>query len=159
MPGREKVMEISSDIIASIAGAISGSIVTGIVSFALHKRSMAHERRLAREKVDWDFLSTTLPVLSRLFSSTTPDRIKTEDDVFLLLDDVYASLREGTFRGVFTGSAHTEPISGNVHSYSEALKKYVRREMPREDLEVHRKRALDEVGAHWKKLLPEAARL
>jgi hypothetical protein len=96
-------------------------------------------------------------VLSRLFSSTTPDRVKTEDEVFLMLDDVYASLREGTFRGIFSGSAHTEPISSNVYSYSEALKKYVRREISREQLEQHRKRALDEVSAHWKKLLPDAA--
>ena len=150
-------MELSSDIIAAIAGAVAGSIVTGAVSFILHKKSLAHERRLAREKVDSDFLATTLPVLSRLFSSTAPDRMKSEDDVFLMLDDVYASLREGTFRGIFTGSAHTEPISGNVHLYSEALKKYVRREMPRDELEVHRKQALDEVSAHWKKLLPDAA--
>lgn len=151
-------MEVSGDIITAIAGAVAGSIVTGFVSFVLHKRSMAHERQLARQKVDWDFLSTTLPVLSRLFSSTTPDRVKSEDDVFMMLDDVYASLREGTFRGIFTGSAHTEPISGNVYSYSEALKKYVRREMPREELEVCRKQALDAVSAHWKKLLPDAAK-
>ncbi|MEQ1714932.1 MAG: hypothetical protein ABL907_02915 [Hyphomicrobium sp.] len=151
-------MDIPSDLTAAIAGAIAGSIVTAVVSVVLHKRSLAHERKLAREKVDWDFLATTLPVLSRFFSSTTPDRMKSEDDVFLMLDDVYASLREGTFRGIFTGSAHTEPISGNVYSYSEALKKYVRREMPRDDLEFHRKQALDEVSAHWKKLLPDAAR-
>jgi hypothetical protein len=151
-------MEMSDDIITAIIGAVAGSAATAVVSFLLHKRSMAHERRLAREKVDWDFLSTTLPVLSRLFSSTTPDRLKTEDDVFMMLDDVYASLREGTFRGIFTGSAHTEPISGNVFSYAEALKKYVRREMPRDELELQRKRALDDVGAHWKKILPDAAR-
>lgn len=84
--------------------------------------------------------------------------MKSEDDVFLMLDDVYASLREGTFRGIFTGSARTEPISGNVHAYSEALKKYARREMPRDELEVHRKQALDEVSAHWKKLLPDATK-
>lgn len=150
-------MEISSDVVAAIAGAAIGSAATAVVSFVLHKRSMAHERRLAREKVDWDFLSTTLPVLSRLFSSTTPDRVKSEDDVFFMIDDVYASLREGTFRGIFTGSAQTEPISGNVFSYSEALKKYVRREIPREDLERQRKQALDEVSAHWKKILPDAA--
>jgi hypothetical protein len=150
-------MEISGDIIAAVVGAAVGSAATAIVSFVLHKRSMAHERRLAREKVDWDFLSTTLPVLSRFFSSTTPDRMKTEDDVFMMLDDVYASLREGTFRGIFTGSAHTEPISGNVYSYSEALKKYVRREMPREELELQRKQALDDVSAHWKKILPDVA--
>ncbi len=149
---------MSDDIITAIIGAVAGSAATAVVSFLLHKRSMAHERRLAREKVDWDFLSTTLPVLSRLFSSTTPDRLKTEDDVFMMLDDVYASLREGTFRGIFTGSAHTEPISGNVFSYAEALKKYVRREMPRDELELQRKRALDDVGAHWKKILPDAAR-
>ncbi len=151
-------MEMSDDIITAVIGAVVGSAATAVVSFLLHKRSMAHERRLAREKVDWDFLSTTLPVLSRLFSSTTPDRLKTEDDVFMMLDDVYASLREGTFRGIFTGSAHTEPISGNVFSYAEALKKYVRREMPRDELELQRKRALDDVGAHWKKILPDAAR-
>ena len=81
-----------------------------------------------------------------------------ENDVFLMLDDVYASLREGTFRGIFSGSAHTEPISGNVHTYSEALKKYVRREISREELELQRKQSLDEVSAHWKKLLPDAAR-
>ena len=151
-------MEISNDIITAVVGAIVGSAATAVVSFVLHKRSMAHERRLAREKVDWDFLSTTLPVLSRLFSSTTPDRMKSEDDVFVILDDVYTSLREGTFRGIFTGSAQTEPISGNVYSYSEALKKYVRRELPREDLELQRKQALDQVSAHWKKILPDAAR-
>ena len=151
-------MEMPSDILSAIVGAGAGSAATAIVSYMLHKQSMAHERRLAREKVDWDFLSATLPVLSRLFSSTTPDRMKSEDDVFVMLDDVYASLREGTFRGIFTGSSHTEPISGNVHTYSEALKKYVRREMPREDLEVQRKQALDAVSAHRKKLLPDAAR-
>ena len=151
-------MELSNDIITTIIGAAFGAAATAAVSFVLHKRSIAHQRRLAREKVDWDFLSTTLPVLSRFFSSTTPDRMKSEDDVFTILDDVYASLREGTFRGIFTGSAHTEPISGNVFSYAEALKKYVRREMPREELELQRKRALDEVGAHWKKILPDAAR-
>jgi hypothetical protein len=154
----ENVMEISSDVIAAIVGAVVGSAATAVVSVVLHKRSMAHERRLAREKVDWDFLSTTLPVLSRLFSSTTSDRVKTEDDVFMMLDDVYASLREGTFRGIFTGSTHTEPISGNVYAYSEALKKYVRREIPREELELQRKQALDDVSAHWKKILPDAAR-
>lgn len=151
-------MEISNDIITAVVGAIVGSAATAVVSFVLHKRSMAHERRLAREKVDWDFLSTTLPVLSRLFSSTTPDRMKSEDDIFVMMDDVYASLREGTFRGIFTGSAQTEPISGNVFSYSEALKKYVRREIPREELELQRKQALDQVSAHWKKILPDAAR-
>lgn len=81
--------------------------------------------------------------------------MRSEDDVFMLTDDVYASLREGAFRGILTGSAHTEPISGNVYTYSEALKKYVRREMPRDELELHRRRALDEVSAHWKKLLPQ----
>ncbi|MFM9845909.1 MAG: hypothetical protein ACKVP3_01960 [Hyphomicrobiaceae bacterium] len=150
-------MQISGEVLAAIVGATVGSIVTAIISFVLHKKGLAHERRLARQKVDWDFLSTTLPVLSRLFSSTTPDRLKTEDDVFLMIDDVYASLREGTFRGIFSGSAHTEPISSNVYSYSEALKQYVRREISREQLELHRKRALDEVSAHWKKLLPDAA--
>ena len=64
-----------------------------------------------------------------------------------MLDDVYASLREGTFRGIFTGSARTEPISSNVHAYSEALKKYIRGQMPREELEVHRKQALEETSA------------
>lgn len=150
-------MDIPSDVISAVAGAAAGSAITGIVSFILHRQSMRHERRLAREKVNWDFLSTTLPVLSRFFSSTTPDRMKSEDDVFLMLDDVYASLREGTFRGIFTGSAHTEPISGNVFSYSEVLKKYVRREIPRDELEQQRKQALDAVSAHWKKLLPDAA--
>jgi len=150
-------MQISGEVLAAIVGAMVGSALTAIVSFVLHRKGLAHERRLARQKVDWDFLSTTLPVLSRLFSTTTPDRVKTEDDVFLMLDDVYASLREGTFRGIFSGSAHTEPISSNVHSYSEALKQYVRREISREHLEEHRKRALDEVSAHWKKLLPDAA--
>ncbi|MEQ1577072.1 MAG: hypothetical protein ABL894_05400 [Hyphomicrobium sp.] len=152
-------MEISSEVLGAIIGATVGSIATAIVSFVLHKRSLAHERHLAREKVDWDFLSTTLPVLSRLFSSTTPDRMASENDVFLMLDDVYASLREGTFRGIFSGSAHTEPISGNVHTYSEVLKKYVRREIGRDELELHRKRALDEVSTHWKKLLPDASKL
>lgn len=150
-------MELTSDLTAAIAGAIAGSIATAVVSFVLHKKSLEHARRLAREKVDWDFLAATLPVLSRLFSTTTPERLKSEDDVFLMLDDVYASLREGTFRGIFTGSAHTEPISGNVHVYSEALKNYIRGQIPREELETHRKQALDEVSAHWKKLLPDAA--
>lgn len=147
---------MSTEIVAAVAGAVAGSIVTGIVSYLLHRQSLAHERQLARKKVDWDFLATTLPVLSRLFSSTTPDRMASEDDVFMLTDDVYASLREGTFRGIFTGSSHTEPISGNVYSYTEALKKYVRREMSRDELETHRKKALDEVSVHWKKLLPQA---
>jgi hypothetical protein len=150
-------VEISTEILSAIAGAVTGSIVTGIVSYILHRQSLAHQRQLARQKVDWDFLATTLPVLSRLFSSTTPDRMKSENDVFNLTDDVYASLREGTFRGIFTGSSNTQPISGNVSAYSEALNKYVRREMPRDELELHRKRALDEVSAHWKKLLPKAA--
>lgn len=150
-------MEISTDILAAIAGAATGSILTAAVSYVVHRQSLAHERRLARQKVDWDFLATTLPVLSRLFSSTTPDRMASENDVFMLTDDVYASLREGTFRGIFTGSSHTEPISGNVSTYTEALKKYVRREMSRDELELHRKRALDEVSVHWKKLLPQAA--
>ena len=149
-------MEMSTEIVAAVAGAVAGSIVTGIVSYLLHRQSLAHERQLARKKVDWDFLATTLPVLSRLFSSTTPDRMASENDVFMLTDDVYASLREGTFRGIFTGSSHTEPISGNVYSYTEALKKYVRREMSRDELELHRKKALDEVSVHWKKLLPQA---
>lgn len=152
-------MEESSDILAAIVGAAIGSIATAIVSFVLHKRGLAHERRLARDKVDWDFLAATLPVISRLFSSTTPDRMTTENDVFLLLDDVYTSLREGTFRGIFTGSSHTEPISGNVHDYSEVLKKYVRHEISRAELEAHRRRALDEVSVHWKKLLPGATKL
>ena len=150
-------MEISTEILSAIAGAATGSLVTAIASYILHRQSLAHERRMARQKVDWDFLATTLPVLSRFFSSTTPDRMTSEDDVFMLTDDVYASLREGTFRGIFTGSSHTEPISGNVYSYTEALKKYVRREMSRDELELHRKRALDEVSVHWKKLLPQAA--
>lgn len=150
-------MEISSEVLGAIVGATIGCISTALISYVLHKRTVAHERRLAREKVDWDFLSTTLPVLSRLFSVTTPDRLASENDVFLMLDDVYASLREGTFRGIFSGSAHTEPISGNVQSYSEALKLYVRRELTREELEVQRKRALDEVSVHWKKLLPATA--
>jgi hypothetical protein len=150
-------MQISGELMAAIVGAVVGSTLTAIISFVLHRQSLAHQQRLTRQKVDWDFLSSTLPVLSRLFSSTTPDRLKTENDVFLMLDDVYASLREGTFRGIFSGSAHTEPISSNVHSYSEALKKYVRREMSREHLEEHRKRALDDVSAHWKKLLPDVA--
>lgn len=149
-------MEMSIEIVAAVAGAVAGSIVTGIVSYLLHRQSLAHERQLARKKVDWDFLATTLPVLSRLFSSTTPDRMKSEDDVFMLTDDVYASLREGTFRGIFTGTSNTEPISGNVSTYTEALKKYVRREMSRDELETHRKKALDEVSIHWKKLLPQA---
>jgi hypothetical protein len=150
-------MQISGEVLAAIVGAMVGSAMTAIVSFVLHRKGLAHERRLARQKVDWDFLSATLPVLSRLFSSTTPDRVKTEDDVFLMIDDVYASLREGTFRGIFSGSAHTEPISSNVYSYSEALKQYVRRDISREQLELHRKRALDDVSAHWKKLLPDTA--
>jgi hypothetical protein len=152
-------MEISSEVLGAILGATIGSIATAIVSYVLHRRSLAHERQLVREKVDWDFLSTTLPVLSRLFSSTTPDRMTSENDVFLMLDDVYASLREGTFRGIFTGSSHTEPISSNVYSYSEMLKKYVHREISREELELHRKQALDEVSAHWKVLLPDLAKL
>jgi hypothetical protein len=151
-------VDLSNDIITAIIGAVAGSLFTALVSVILHKKSMAHERSLARQKVDWDFLSWTLPVLSRLFSSTTPDRVKSEDDVFALLDDVYTSLREGTFRGIFTGSAQTEPISGNVYDYSEALKKYVRRDISREELEAQRKRALDQVSAHWKKILPDAAR-
>ena len=152
-------MPISSEVLGAIVGATIGSIATAIVSFVLHKRSLAHERRLAREKVDWDFLATTLPVLSRLFSTTTPDRLTSENDVLLLVDDVYASLREGSFRGIFTGSANTEPISGNVFSYSEGLRKFVRREISREELERQRKQAVDEVGAHWKKLLPHAGNL
>ena len=56
-----------------------------------------------------------------------------------------------------SGSSNTEPISGNVHTYTEALKKYVRREMSRDELELQRKRATDEVSVHWKKLLPQAA--
>lgn len=152
-------MQISGEIWAAIVGATIGSAVTAIISFVLHRQSLAQERRLARQKVDWDFLSTTLPVLSRLFSSTTPDRVKTEDDVFVMLNDVYASLREGTFRGIFSGSAHTEPISSNVHAYSEALKQYVRRDISRGQLELQRKSALDDVSAHWKKLLPDAAGL
>jgi len=149
-------MQMSNEVLGAIVGAVIGSLATAVVSYVLHKRSMAHERQLARERVDWDFLSATLPVLSRLFSSTTPDRLQSENDVFLLLDDVYASLREGTFRGIFTGTGMTEPISGNVHEYSEILNKYVRRDISRKDLELHRKRALDEVTAHWKKLLPDA---
>ncbi len=151
-------MELSNEIAGAIAGAVTGSVLTGLVSYVLHRKSLAHERRLARQKVDWDFLATTLPVLSRLFSVTTPDRLATENDVFAMTDDVYASLREGTFRGIFTGSSHTEPISGNVYSYTEELKKYVRRELSRDELEVHRKRALDEISSHWKKLLPEASK-
>jgi hypothetical protein len=151
-------MLLSDEVQGAIVGAVIGSLLTGLISYLLHRKSLAHERRLAREKVDWDFLATTLPVLSRFFSVTTPDRMATENDVFILTDDVYASLREGTFRGIFTGSSHTEPISGNVHAYTEALKHYVRRELSREELEVERKRALDQVSAHWKKLLPEAAR-
>ncbi len=151
-------MQISSDVVGAIVGATIGAVGTGAISYILHMRSLAQERRLAREKVDWDFLSATLPVLSRLFSSTTPDRMQSENDVFLLLDDVYASLREGTFRGIFSGTATTEPISGNVHTYAELLNKYVRREVSRQELEHHRKRCLDEVSAHWKKLLPDAAR-
>ncbi len=151
-------MDISNEVLGAIVGAAIGSAATAVISYVLHKRSLAHERRLAREKVDWDFLSATLPVLSRFFSSTTPDRMKSENDVFLILHDVYASLREGTFRGIFSGSARTEPISGNVHTYSEALKQYVDRKISREDLELVRKRAIDEVGAHWKKLLPDAAK-
>ncbi len=150
-------MELSSEVLAAIVGAAIGSFATAIVSLVVHKQSMAHERRLARQKVDWDFLTATLPVLSRLFSSTTPDRLKTEDEVFLMVDDVYASLREGTFRGIFTGSSHTEPISGNVHSYAETLKQYVRGEISREQLEGQRKRAVDEVAVHWKKILPAQA--
>ena len=152
-------MLISSEVLGAIVGAVGGAIVTAVISYALHKRSMAHERRLAREKLDWDFLSTTLPVLSRLFSATTPDRVNSENDVFVLIDDVYASLREGTFRGIFSGSAATEPISGNVHAYAEALRQYLRREISRDQLERHRQRALEAVGAHWRKLLPEAARM
>jgi hypothetical protein len=86
-------MQISGELMAAIVGAVVGSTLTAIISFVLHRQSLAHQQRLARQKVDWDFLSSTLPVLSRLFSSTTPDRVKTEDDVFLMLDDVYASLR------------------------------------------------------------------
>jgi hypothetical protein len=123
-------MELSSEVVGAIVGATIGSLATAVVSYVLHKRSLAHERRLAREKVDWDFLATTLPVISRLFSATTPDKVKTEDDVFQMIDEVYTSMREGTFRGIFSGSAHTEPISGNVYTYSEALKQYVRREAP-----------------------------
>ena len=151
-------MLLSDEVQGALVGAVIGSLLTGLISYLLHRKSLAHERRLAREKVDWDFLATTLPVLSRFFSVTTPDRMATENDVFILTDDVYASLREGTFRGIFTGSSHTEPISGNVYSYTEALKRYVRREVSREELELERKRALDEVSAHWKKLLPEASR-
>ena len=150
-------MELPTELSAAVSGAAFGSIATAIVSFILHKKTVEHERRLAREKFDWDFLATTLPVLSRLFSSATPDRLKSEDDVFLMLDDVYASLREGAFRGIFTGTGPTEPISGNVRTYAEALTKYVRREMPREALETHRKKALDEVSGHWKTLLPAAS--
>jgi hypothetical protein len=152
-------MEISSEVMGAIPGAAIGSIATAIVSYVMHKRSLAHERRLAREKVDWEFLSATLPVLSRLFSRTTPDRMTSDDDVYCMVDDVYASLREGTFRGIFSGSSHTAPISGNVSSYSEMLKKYVHREISREELELHRKQALDEVSAHWKVLLPDLAKL
>ena len=151
-------MLLSDEVQGAIVGAVIGSLLTGLISYLLHRKSLAHERRLAREKVDCDFLAPPLPVLSRFFSVTTPDRMATENDVFILTDDVYASLREGTFRGIFTGSSHTEPISGNVHAYTEALKHYVRRELSREELEVERKRALDQVSAHWKKLLPEAAR-
>jgi len=154
----EYAMQMSGEVLGAIVGAVIGAVATAVVSYVLHRRSLAHERQLARQKVDWDFLSATLPVLSRLFSSTTPNRLQSENDVFLLLDDVYASLREGTFRGIFTGSGMTEPISGNVHAYSEMLKKCVSRELSREDLEQHRKRALDEVSAHWKKLLPDASR-
>jgi hypothetical protein len=150
-------MNMSSEVLGAIVGAVLGSFATGLLSYILHTRSLAHERRLARQKVDWDFLSATLPVLSRLFSTTTPEKVKSEQDVFLLVDDVYTSLREGTFRGIFSGSAHTEPISGNVHSYSEALNRYVRREITREELEQQRKKALEDVSAHWKKLLPDAA--
>lgn len=66
-------MQISGEVLAAIVGAVAGSTVTAIVSFVLHKQSLAHEQRLARQKVDWDFLSTTLPVLSRLFPA--PRRI------------------------------------------------------------------------------------
>ncbi len=60
-------MELSSDLTEAIAGAIIGSIATAVVSFILHRKSLEHTRPLAREKVDWDFLAETLPVLSRPF--------------------------------------------------------------------------------------------
>jgi len=148
-------MEISNDVLVAGVGAAIGSIVTAVVSFVLHRRSLAHERRLAREKVDWDFLSTTLPILSRFFSKTTPDRVSSENDVFLMIDEVYSSLREGTFRGIFAGTGDTAPIASNVRSYSELLNKYVRNEITRDNLELHRKRALVEVSVYWKEIFPK----
>lgn len=145
---------ISAEIVAAVIGATLGCLLTGIVSFVLHMRSLRHERSLARERMDWEFLSTTLPVLSKLFAKTTPDRIKSEADVFLITDDVYSALREGTFRGVFTGTSDTAPISGNVQSYTEHLGRYVRGEITREELENHRRQAIEEVSLHWKEIFP-----
>ena len=144
----------ADEVWAAVIGAALGSVITGVVSVVIQVRSLRHERSLARERMDWDFLSTTLPVLSRLFAKTTPERVKSEADVFLLKDDVYSSLREGTFRGVFAGTTDTAPIASNVYSYTETLAQYVRGEITRDALEGERRRAIEEVSQHWKEIFP-----
>ena len=47
-------MDISTEILAAIAGAATGSLLTAVVSYVLHRQSLAHERKLARQKVDLD---------------------------------------------------------------------------------------------------------
>jgi len=116
-------------IISGGVGAVIGALITGLISWRLHRDQPERQHR-------WQTALRFGEFLGYLLNPFTPDVVKSKEDIWKLQQDFAPHVRGSYILGFIDDSSG--PITQLVNDYAEDLIAYVDGKMQRGELEQRR---------------------